>query len=92
MVVFVVKIVGLDKDYETKKATGKFTKQQLKEFFKEYEEERAELKSRLSIFTGLFMNKKRGLKMADGDPSEELKKLSESMEVDFDELRANFLT
>ena len=29
------------------------------------------------------MNKKRGLKMADCDPSEELKKLAESMEVAF---------
>ena len=38
------------------------------------------------------MSKVRSQKAADSDPREELRKTAESIEVDFDELKANFLT
>ena len=52
VIVYTVRIVGLDKDWDRRKESPKFTKQQIKDFYMEYEEERAELKSKLGIYQG----------------------------------------
>lgn len=59
---------------------------------KEYESLRTEYLSKLDIYKQQFQKEKRNLKSADTDPVEEIRKISLSIDHDFDELRKFLIT
>lgn len=91
IVTLIIRAKGIYNDFDRRRTGGKFTEKEIKEFEEKYEEERAELYSRLDIAKGLFLEAESNLKSADDDPVEEIRKLSLSIEHDFNEMRNFFI-
>lgn len=87
-----VRIRGLDLDFDRRNTNPKIDDKIKAEFKKEYEELRTEYLSKIDIYKGLFIEEKKNLKSADTDPVEEIRKLSLAIDQDFDELRQFLVT
>lgn len=66
-------------------------KKKLEELEENYNDEKAEIYSKLDIFKSRFHEADSDLKSADDDPVEEIRKLNYSIEHDFNEMRKFFL-
>lgn len=86
-----VRIRGLDKDFNNRLGNAK-SLEESNLITKEYEAFRAEFMSKLDIQKQQFILEKRNLRSADTDPVEEIRKISQSIDHDFDELRKFLIT
>ena len=82
----IVKIIGLDKDYVRKRENPKFSKQEMKEVYREYDENRGEMKSQLEIYRLSFADTRKILKPNSPDPAEEMRKMCNLIDSDFADL------
>jgi hypothetical protein len=85
MVVTIIRIIALDKDYERKRSNESLSKHELKDIFREYEDIRGEMRSILEIHRMEFMDIKKTLRPGTGDPAEEMRKIINIIEYDFDD-------
>lgn len=85
ILVAILRIVGMDKDYERKRANPKFNKTELKDIFREYDEQRGEARSMLEIYKMQFFDIKKTLKPNSPDPAEELRKMVNIINDDFND-------
>lgn len=91
IVTHMVRIGGLDRDFKKRLKNAK-TQSSRAKVRKEYEEYRSEYMARLEIYKGQYIEEKRNLRSADTDPVEEIKKISLSIDYDFEELRKFMVT
>lgn len=95
MVTQMIRARALAKDFERRKegldSTKPSDKKKLQELEDNYNDEKAELYSKLDIFKSRFHEADADLKSADDDPVEEIRKLSLSIEHDFNAMRKFFL-
>jgi potassium intermediate/small conductance calcium-activated channel subfamily N protein 2 len=91
----IIRARALYKDNERRKEgldpTKPADKEKLKELAQKYDNEKAEIYSKLDIFKSMFNEAFSNLKSADEDPVEEIRKLSLSIEHDFNEMRNFFI-
>lgn len=95
MITQIIRARALAKDFERRKEGLDIKKPQdakkIKELEEVYNDEKAELYSKLDIFKSRFHEAEGELKSADDDPVEEIRKLSLSIEHDFNAMRKFFL-
>lgn len=91
IVVQIIKIIGFDKDYERKRENPKFSKQEMKEIYREYDEHRGEMRSQLEIYKMSFADTRKTLKPNSADPAEEMRKMCNIIEADFTDLANYYL-
>ena len=87
----IVRLVGMDKDYERKRANPKYSKNEMKDVFREYDEQRGEMRSMLEIYKMQFYDVKKTLKSNSPDPAEELRKMVNIINDDFNDLASYYM-
>ena len=91
----IIRARALSKDNERRKEGLDPSKpadaEKLNELEQKYDNEKAEIYSKLDIFKSMFNEAFSNLKSADEDPVEEIRKLSLSIEHDFNEMRNFFI-
>ena len=95
MVTQIIRARALAKDFERRKdgldPSRPQDKKKIEELEEIYNDEKAEIYSKLDIFKSSFHEASSELKSADDDPVEEIRKLSLSIEHDFNAMRKFFL-
>lgn len=95
MVTQLIRARALAKDFERRKdgldPNRPADKKKIEKLEETYNDEKAEIYSKLDIFKSRFLEATAELKTADEDPVEEIRKLSLSIEHDFNSMRKFFL-